>query len=87
MSPVARDIVAKFGVLYAGGMIAVHAGVLPIDGKKVGRAVARACRAALAELPDPEAELRADLRVLSQRLAGGAIIDLDTCTRKELRMI
>jgi hypothetical protein len=87
MSPVARDIVAKFGILFAAGVLAVDAGVLPLGRKAVGPAVRRACRAALAELPDPEGELRADLGILKQRLTSGAIIDLETCTRKEMRLM
>lgn len=87
MSPVARDIVAKFGVLFAGGLIAVEAGVLPLSKKVVAHAVRWACLAALAELPDPQRELRDDLAVLKGRLAGGGIIDLDASTLKELRLM
>jgi hypothetical protein len=87
MSPVARDIVAKFGVLYAGGILAVDADVLPLDRKAVFPAIRRACLAALAEMPDPAGELRADLANLKERLAGGAILDLDACTQKEKRMM
>lgn len=87
LSPVARDIVAKFGVLFAGGLLAVDAGVLPLDKKAVGLAVRRACRAALAELPDPLGELRADLATLRERLTSGAVINLETSTRQEERLI
>lgn len=87
MSPVARDIVAKYSVLFAGGILAVDAGVLPLVKKTVRNAVRRACLAALAELPDPEGELRSDRAILKARLAGGSIIDLDCSTRKELRLM
>lgn len=87
MSPVARDIVAKFGVLFAGGVLAAEAKVLPLDRRAVGPAMRQACLAALAELPDPQGELRADLAVLCGRLASGAITDLETCSRQEERSI
>lgn len=87
MSPVARDIVAKFGLLYAGGVLAVDAGVLPLDKKTVGNAVRRGCLAALAELPDPQAELRADLTLLRERLASGGVTNFETSTRREERLI
>lgn len=87
MSPVARDIVAKFGLLYAGGVLAVDAGVLPLDKKTVGNAVRRACLAALTELPDPQGELRADVAILRENLASGSITNLETSTRQEMRLI
>nr|WP_171015512.1 DUF927 domain-containing protein [Methylobacterium sp. L1A1] len=87
LSPVAQDIVAKFGVIYAGGMLAIRAGVLRLDKREVAQAVKRACQAALAALPDPAAELLASLALLKERLASGAIIDLDTSTRREQRMM
>lgn len=87
MSAVARDIVAKFGVLYAGGLLAGEAGVLPLDRMMVAQAVRRACLAALAELPDPQGELRADLATLRERLTSGAVTNLETCTRHEERLI
>ena len=87
LSPVARDIVAKFGLLFAGGVLAVDAGVLPLARKSIGPAVRRACLAALAELPDPQGELRADLAILRERLSSGAITNLMTCSRQETRLI
>ena len=87
LSPVARDIVAKFGLLFAGGVLAVEANVLPLNRRMVGLAVRRACLAALAELPDPDSELRADLATLRERLASGAITNLETCSRQEQRLI
>lgn len=87
LSPVARDIVAKFGLLFAAGVLAADVGVLPLHRKAVGPAVRRACLAALAELPDPQGELRADLATLRERLAGGAVTNLETCSRQEERLI
>lgn len=87
MTPIARDIVAKFGVLYAGGILAHRTGVLRWDRKVMAQAVRRACLAALAELPDPEGELRAGLDLLRERLSGGSIVDLDACTGKQRRLI
>ena len=86
-SPVARDIVSKFGVLFAGGVLAAEARVLPLDRRVVGMAVRRACLAALAELPDPRGELRADLATLRERLGSGAVTNLETCSKQEERLI
>ena len=87
ISPVARDIIAKFGVLYAGGVIAAEAGILPLDEAQVKRALRRACRAAIDELPDRRLELNTDLAMLRGRLQGAPIVDLDACTRKEMKQI
>jgi hypothetical protein len=87
MSPVALDIVAKFGLLYAGGMLAVEAGVLPLKGKAILVAAKQACRDALAELPNPQDELHSDLTLLRERLASGSIVNLASCSRKEARLI
>ncbi len=87
MSLVALDIVAKFGVLFAAGILAIEADVLPLSRKAIGPAIRRSCLAALAELPDPAGELRIDLATLKARLEGGTVIDLDACTRKEARLM
>lgn len=87
MTSVMQDIVAKFGVLYAGGVIAYEAEVLPLSTKFIFQAVHNACRDALAELPDPDGELRADIRHLRDRFASGSILDLDNSTGKERRMM
>ena len=87
MSPVARDIVAKFGVLYAGGVLAAEADVLPRQAKFIWNDMQDACEGALALLPDPAAELRADLRALKNHLEGAALIDLENCTGKQRRLI
>lgn len=87
MSPVARDIIAKFGVLFAAGVLAVQAEILPLEKRSVATAVRRACLAALAELPDPLSELRIDIGNLKERLTAGSMIDIDACPRKQLRMM
>ncbi len=87
LTPVARDIVAKFGVLFAGGCLAVEAGILPFDVKTLAQAVKRSCVAALAALPDQKAELRADLKLLQEKLSGSAILDCSTITGQKLRVL
>ena len=87
LTPVARDIIAKFGVLLAGGIFGLEAGILPIPRESIESAVERSCRAALAGLPDPDADLRADLAILKDRLCGGGILDFDAMTRKEQQMM
>lgn len=87
MSQIQRDIVAKFGVLYAGGVIAYEMDISPLSIKHVSKAVRRACRSALAQLPDPEAEVRSDLRRLTECLAGGSILDLENCSKKQQNMM
>ena len=83
MTPVARDIVAKFGILFAAGVIAHEIGVLPIEGRVIGRAMRRACLAALAELPDAKAELQLALDLLKDHLASGSVINVDDCSRNQ----
>ncbi|MBB2963516.1 DUF927 domain-containing protein [Methylobacterium sp. R2-1] len=87
MAPVARDVVAKFGGLYAGVLSGIDARVLPFDEKAAAQAIKRGCLAALSELPDPRGELRVDLAALAERLASGAVVDLDDCPPSRLRLI
>ncbi|MCJ2127573.1 DUF927 domain-containing protein [Methylobacterium sp. E-045] len=87
MTAVGRDIVAKFGILWAAGILAVDAGILPLGRRAIGPVIIQACRAALAELPDPQNELRADRTALKEHLAGRTIIDLEACSRKEQRLM
>jgi hypothetical protein len=56
-SPVARDIVSKFGIFFAGGIVSAEAGVLPIPKRVIASAIRKACLAALSALPDPHANL------------------------------
>lgn len=87
MSPVQRDIVANFGVLYAGGMIAIDKGVLPFVANELIEDVKRACRATLDGLSDPTAELRADLATLKGHLGSGAVVDWDKRTAKQATLM
>ena len=77
MTPIMRDIVSKFGVLYAGGVIAYEASILPLGPKTIFQAVRNACGDALEELPDLERDRREDIRLLREKLSGGSILDLD----------
>lgn len=82
MSPIAHDIAAKFGLLYAGGSLAADWGILPLDQGTVFEAVQLACRRALRALPDPESDLRIGLKRLKDLLLGGSIIELSTGDQK-----
>lgn len=86
-TPIERDIVSKFGILYAGGMAAIDAAVLPLSEKRVGSALMKACKAALAALPDSEADLKADLLVLMRHLDGSGVIDADEASTSKKRMM
>lgn len=89
MGAVARDIVSKFGVLFAGCRIAIDADVLPFDVTSMwpGQHIMRACRAALAELPDPRAELRASLQLLRDGLDGPTILDRNRLSPQQMRFL
>ena len=87
MSPVARDIVVKFGGLYAAGILGIDARVLPLSKLEMAQAVKRACLGALDALPDPLAELRADITTLKTRLAGASILDIDDCPPSRMRLM
>lgn len=87
MSAVQRDIVTKFAALFAGGNIAIHMKILPLPKSLLGRALQRACRAALAALPDPQAELREDRQRLRAKLESGGIVDLESCSGRQVRML
>ena len=84
-TPIERDIVSKFALVYAGGMAAIDARVLDFDEDTAMEATARACRRALKSLPDPVAELRADLQTLLGKLAGGGVIDKDNASAAVLK--
>ena len=81
------DIVAKFGVLAAGGILAIYADVLPFDAQVVWRAMRRACRAALDCLPDPEADLHTDLLTLREQLTGAGMIDVENASTAQKRLM
>ncbi len=86
-SPVARDIVAKFGVQFAAGVTAADAGVLPISKRVMASAIHRACLAALNALPDPQAELRRDVERLKEGLSGASIRDATHLDGPTLRLL
>lgn len=84
---IGRDIVAKFGVLWAGGLAAVDAGILALDRKLLSLAIKRACLAALADRPNPARELRDDLTSLAGQLDGGSIIDVTSPSRRDISLL
>ena len=86
-TPIKRDIVAKFAILYAGGMAAITADVLPLSDQKVWQAISRACRAALRSLPNPEAELERNLLKLKDLLTSGGMMDADELTTTQKRQM
>lgn len=86
-SRVRQDIIAEFGLLFAGGVLAWEAGILPFKRGRIGGAIARACSDALAILPNPERDLAADLSGLAEQLASGAIVDLATASQKQRRLM
>ena len=69
MTPVQRDIVAKFGVLLAGGRLAIDYGILPLNKRELREAVERACHAAIAALPDDESALKKSISKLKGLVA------------------
>lgn len=81
--PVTRDIIAKFAILLAGGLLAAEARILPFEAKTVRVAIRRACRAALMDLPDANAQLKADRDKLRERLAGAGILNADNCPKNK----
>ena len=80
LTPIKRDIISKFALINAGGMAAIDAGILPFDEDTVMQANVRACRRALKSLPDPVADLRADVATLIKKLASGGVIDKDNAS-------
>ena len=85
LTPIKRDIVSKFALVYAGGMAAIDAGVLPFDEDTIMGANHRACRRALKCLPDPMADLRADVELLMKKLKSGGVIDKMNAPAKVLK--
>ena len=86
LTEVRRDIIAKFGILAAGGAMASAFKVLLIDEKVIFDAVIRACNAALSVLPDPDAELREDLASLQRNLGEGAILDAEAISARRMSL-
>lgn len=69
-----RDIISKFAVLAAGGVIATRAKILPFSAGLVANAVERSCEAALRALPNYAADLDHDLSILREMLGGPTVI-------------
>ena len=84
-TPIARDIIGKFAVIYAGGYAACDAKVLPFHSNAVYAAVRRSCIAALKALPEPEADLRRDRLILRDLLTGAGILDNDEASTRQKR--
>ena len=85
VSHIAADIIAKFGVIYAGGRAAADAKVLRFDSTTIFQAIRRACVAALNSLPNAEADLAKDLLTLKGQLEGVGVIDADEASTKQKR--
>jgi hypothetical protein len=79
--PLQRDIVSKFAVLAAGGVVAITTKILPFKTDLIYDAVKQSCLAALGALPDQEGELRGDLATLRAKLEGPTILRAPTGTR------
>jgi Domain of unknown function (DUF927) len=62
---VARDVAAKFGLVYAGGMLGIKFGIVPWQADELLDAIAKCYRAARDILPDEGVALRKGMGVLS----------------------
>jgi hypothetical protein len=65
---VARDVLRKFGLLYAGGMLGIQCGLLPWNKKLLLKAITKAYHGARDLLPDEGVLLRVGLAALSSKL-------------------
>jgi hypothetical protein len=65
---VARDVAAKFGLVYAGGLLGIRFGIVPWQADELLDAIAKSYRAARDILPDEGVALRKGMAVLSARL-------------------
>jgi hypothetical protein len=70
MSPEAQQIVTNFGVLFAGNVLAIDAGLLPFKEARVGSALKSCLERVLTNLPDPSATLRSGQKKLKNKLRG-----------------
>ena len=75
-TPISRDIIGKFSVLFAGGVLAAEAEILPFSLETLRDAIMRACVAAIEALSVPDLDRRTDLMELGRRLQGGSVIDV-----------
>lgn len=85
-SAVARDILAKFAIVYAGGVLASDFGIIPLKPASIFNATRKTCLLTLGELPDHDAELASDLVRLQEKLSSGGVIEKDTASQKKRRM-
>ncbi len=65
---VARDVLRKFGLLYAGGMLGIRCGLVPWDKKLLLKAITKAYRGARDLLPDDGVLLRLGIAKLKEKL-------------------
>jgi hypothetical protein len=65
---VARDVLRKFGLLYAGGMLGIRCGLVPWDKKLLLSAITKAYQGARDLLPDEGVLLRFGIAALRARL-------------------
>jgi hypothetical protein len=62
---VARDVAAKFGLVYAGGLLGIRFGIVPWQADELLDAIAKCYRAARDILPDEGVALRKGMEVLN----------------------
>jgi hypothetical protein len=67
---VTRDVAAKFGLVYAGGLLGIRFGIVPWQQEELLDAIAKCYRGARDLLPDEGVALRQGLALLMGRLAG-----------------
>jgi hypothetical protein len=65
---VARDVLRKFGLLYAGGMLGIKCGLVPWDKKLLLKAITKAYQGARELLPDDGVLLRLGIAKLREKL-------------------
>ena len=67
---VTRDVAAKFGLVYAGGLLGIRFGIVPWQQEELFDAIAKCYRGARDLLPDEGVALRQGLALLMGRLGG-----------------
>jgi hypothetical protein len=67
---VTRDVAAKFGLVYAGGLLGIRFGIVPWQQEELLGAIAKCYRGARDLLPDEGVALRQGLALLMGRLGG-----------------
>lgn len=86
-SNVARDVVAKFGALFAGGVLASRFQIFPASEAGIRARITSACQSALDDLPDPAEENREDRTLLREKLGSGPILDLSEPNKKLVTLL